>query len=174
MAMVFKKCAKYYRLTNQIDFISTNLCQYLLFDRENFPTNNEMLYHELEKRIHKENFHEANLMRIFPYSKKTNVHEWNLTLFMKVIQELFGLKYSRLLRDLKKLSNQLLNKGNKYLSDDEYENFCCRAGEIFRYHESNFNMRIESVWDDIMPLENRSRNIKMLTNQGNVNVFLLI
>ena len=116
MAMVFKKCAKYYRLTNQIDFISTNLCQYVLFDRENFPTDNEMLYHELEKRIHKENFHEANLMRIFPYDKVTNVCEWNLTLFMKVTF-LNSLSYSLLIfTDLMKYSLCITQTGAGHIA----------------------------------------------------------
>ena len=174
MAMAYTKCAKYYHLTNQIDLSGTNLCCDVLFKRENFPTDEKMLYHKLEEGIFKENFHKADLMRIFPYSKMTNVREWSLTLFMRVIDELFRGKYNRLLRDLKTLRDALYNKGNKDLSNDEFEKYYGRAKKIFKYHGFEFNVCNESGYDDTIPLKNWTGDNLKLTNQGSLNIFLLL
>lgn len=172
MAKLHEAYARYNRLTNLMDFASKKLCSNV-FIKENFPSNGQLLYNRLKECLCQENFNSKDLISLFPSSGKTDVLEWDLNLFMKVIEELFGQTYCELLRDLRQRRKCLHDKGNKELSSDEYDTFYRGAKEILGIHGFAFNMLSECGWEDTFLIRKEYMNNVIFTTQGSVNILFL-
>ena len=132
---------KWFRLTTLIDFAGRHLCYDVLFKQEKLPTDGALLYTELESLKSKICRFRDQLKIAFPSSRITDHNKFDLTLYTSIIENKFGNKYKTLVGDLRGVRNKEFHRGNKTLSDAEFN----------------------KLWDDITNmLENHGFNMKLV------------
>ena len=113
---------KWFRLTTLIDFAGRHLCYDVLFKQEKLPTDGALLYTELESLKSKICRFRDQREIVFPSSGITDHKKFDLTLFTSIIESKFRDKYKTLVGDLRGVRNKEFHRGNKTLSDTEFNN----------------------------------------------------
>ena len=107
---VNKEYRNWVRLFMLIDYSARKPCSDVLFKKGKRPTDGVQFYRRLEcEQLRICQFTDEHQI----FSGFRNHHEFDLALFMRIIEMIFGSKYESLVKDLRTLSN----RDNKELSD---------------------------------------------------------
>ena len=113
------------------------------------PTDGALLYTELKSVKSKIRFKDQ-IEVVFPSRGITDYKKFDLTLLASIIQSQFGDKYETLVGDLRNARNKEFHRGNKTMSDIEFEN----------------------LWNETTNLlENRGFDMKLVSNLKQVTHF---
>ena len=108
------------RLTTLVDFAGRTLCRDVLFNKENLPENEVELFKELEPLKSKICRYPDQKEILCPPTGKTDHSNFDVTLFTSIISVKYGNKYKPLVDNLRKARNDLFHKGNKSLSENDF------------------------------------------------------
>ena len=103
-----------------IDYGGREVCCDVLFKKEKWPTDGAELFKRLkplEKKICKFSDQKEILC---PASGKTDHNKFDLTLFTRIIEVLFGSRYESLVKDLRQARNSECHRGNKELPNTDF------------------------------------------------------
>ena len=139
--ILWKRYEKWLRLITLVHHAGKEICYKLLFIERKLPTNGELLYEFLE--INKERIKPDKNQKVvlYPQNRNTDISEFDVSLYTKVIQGLYGWYYQDLLKNLRMLRNRLFHKGRTKLTVEEFRDLWEEASNILESHK--FNM--ESV-----------------------------
>ena len=132
---------KWFRLTTLIDFAGRHLCYDVLFKKEKLPIDGALLYTELEGIKSKLRFADQREI-VFPSSGITDYNKFDLTLLTSIIQSKFGDRYKTLVGDLRGARNKEFHRGNKTLSDAEFDTSWNETAHMLESH--GFDMKLVS------------------------------
>ena len=159
---------KWFRLTTLIDFAGRHLCHDVLFKRENLPIDGALLYTELEGLKSKICRYPDQIKIVFPSSGITDHNKFDLTLLTSIIQSKFGDKYKTLVGDLRGARNKEFHRGNKILSDTEFDNLWTETTVMLENH--GFDMKLVNDLKTSDPFSNQQfRDVAMLNFLGNID-----
>lgn len=117
---LLKEHEKWLRVATLIDFAGRHLCHTVLHVKEQLSTDGAKLYQELEGLKSKICRFKDQQEVLCPSSGITDESKFDLTLYTSVIEKKFPNKYNSLLTDLRKFRNSEFHRGNKSLSDKEF------------------------------------------------------
>ena len=158
---------KWFRLTTLIDFAGRHLCYDVFFKKEKFPIDGALLYTELEgiKSIIK---FPDQLKIVFPSSGITDYNKFDLTLLTSIIQSKFGDKYKTLVGDLRGARNKEFHRGNKTLSDTEFDNLWNETIHMLENH--GFDIKLVSDLKTSNPFSHHQfKDVAMLNFLGSID-----
>ena len=144
---------KWFRLTTLIDFAGRYLCHDVLFKREKLPIDGALLYTELEGLKSKICRYPDQIEIVFPSSKITDHNKFDLTLLTSIIQSKFGDKYKTLVGDLRVARNKEFHRGNKTLSDTEFDDLWNETTVMLENH--GFDMKLVNDLKTSDPFSNQ-------------------
>lgn len=131
---LFKDYEKWLRVATLIDFGGRHLCHNVLHKKECLPTDGAKLYIEfkdLKSKICKFKDQEEILC---PSNGVTDESKFDLTLYTSIIQVKFPNKYNSLLTDLRKSRNEEFHRGDKSLSDMEFNELWNNTKQMLESH----------------------------------------
>ena len=131
---------KWFRLTTLIDFAGRHLCYDVLFKQEKLPTDGALLYTELESLKSKICRFQDQREIVFPSNRITDHNKFDLTLFTSIIENKFVNKYKTLVDDLRGVRNKEFHRGNKTLSDTEFDKLWNDITDMLENH--GFDMKL--------------------------------
>ena len=132
---------KWFRLTTLIDFAGRHLCYEVLFKKEKLPIDGALLYRELEGIKSKIRFSDQFEI-VFPSTGITDYNKFDLTLLTSIMQSKFGDRYKTLVCDLRGRRNKEFHRGNKTLSDTEFDTSWNETTHMLESH--GFDMKLVS------------------------------
>ena len=132
---------KWFRLTTLIDFAGRHLCYEVLFKKEKLPIDGALLYRELEGIKSKIRFPDQFEI-VFPSTGITDYNKFDLTLLTSIMQSKFGDRYKTLVCDLRGRRNKEFHRGNKTLSDTEFDTSWNETTHMLESH--GFDMKLVS------------------------------
>ena len=103
-----------------IDYGGREVCCNVLFAKENWPTDGAELFKRLKPLQKKICTFQKQREILCPASGMTDHNKFDLTLFTRIIEVLFGSTYKRLVKDLRDARNNECHRGNKELSDTDF------------------------------------------------------
>ena len=117
---LFKEHEKWLRIATLIDFAGRNLCYTVLHTKEHLPTDGAKLCKELEGLKSKICQFKDQKEILCPPNGITDERKFDLTLYTSIIAKKFPKKYDALVSDLRNSRNTESHRGNKNLSDKEF------------------------------------------------------
>lgn len=122
---VFEGCANWLRLVTLVDYAGEVLGK-KVFEDEGMPSDGVELYKQL-KKYDIRNLKDDQEKIVFPKEKRTDVHEFDITLWTHLIQQMFKsgkkTKYYHLTKTLRDIRNPLSHMSllGKEISDLDFE-----------------------------------------------------
>ena len=126
---------KWLRVVTLVHFGCKKICFDLLHIEERLPTDGEELYIYLA--FHKQSINPQHFQEhvLFPPDKiTTDESKFDVALYTRIIQGLFGTKYNMLLDDLRKLRNKEFHRGNIQLTKEEFIELWRETSSILESH----------------------------------------
>ena len=131
---LFKDYEKWLRLAILIDFAGRHLCHTVLHAKEHLPTDGAELYKELEgfksKICRCKNQQEI----LCPSNGITDENKFDVTLYTNIIEKKFPKRYDSLVTDLRNARNTQSHRGNKNLSDLEFNQLWNDTTQMLQKH----------------------------------------
>ena len=112
---------KWFRVATLIDFAGRNLCYKVIHVDENIPTDGAKLYQELISLKSQICRYQSQHEVLCPSSGITDERKFDLTLYTSIIEKKFPRKYDQLVADLRQSRNTEFHRGDKSLSDKEFD-----------------------------------------------------
>ena len=144
---------KWFRLTTLIDFAGRHLCHDVLFKREKLPIDGALLRTELEGLKSKICRYPDQIEIVFPSSGIADHNKFDLTLLTSIIQSKFKDKYETLVDDLRRARNKEFHRGNKTLSDTEFDDLWNETTVMLEKH--GFDMKLVNDLKTSDPFSNQ-------------------
>ena len=108
------------RLVTLVDFAGRDLCRDVLFNKENKSEDEVELFKLLKPLESKICPFKDQHKILCPSTGKTDHSKFDVTLFTNIIKVLFKDKYKSLVEDLKQARNRESHRGDKSLSDSDF------------------------------------------------------
>ena len=160
---------KWFRLTTLIDFAGRHLCYDVLFKKEKLPTDGAQLYTELEGLKSKICRFPDQREIALPSSKITDHNKFDLTLFTSIIENKFGDKYKTLVGDLRGVRNKEFHRGNKRLTDTEFDHLWNETTSMLENH--GFDIKLVDDLKTSNPFSHQKfKDVTILNLLGSVDV----
>ena len=157
------------RVTILIDFAGRRLCHDVLFNKEKLPSDGAKLCDKLKPFKQKIcQFKNQNEI-ICPPSGITDYNKFDLTLFTSIIQAMFKSKYDSLVHDLRDARNREFHRGNKELSDIEFNDVWIKTTNMLKKHKFDL-----TLVDDLKTCNPFSHQLFNFIFQGNREKFLFL
>ena len=131
---LLKEYEKWLRVATLIDFAGRNLCHTVLHVKEQLSTDGAKLYQELEGLKSKICRFKDQQDILCPPSGITDESKFDLTLYTSIIEKQFPKKYNSLVTDLRKSRNSEFHRGNKSLSDKEFDQLWNDTTQMLESH----------------------------------------
>ena len=109
------------RLFTLVDYGGRRLCYDVLFNKENLPTDGVELYRKLEPLKSRICRFDDQRGTLCPRNGFTNHNDFDLTLYTRIKEVMFGSKYASLVKKLRDERNNQCHKGNKELADADFD-----------------------------------------------------
>ena len=142
-----------------IDYGGREVCDNVLFNKENWPTDGAELFKRLKPLQSKICKYPDQREILCPSSGKTDHNKFDVTLFTRIIEVLFGSTYQSLVKDLRDARNNECHRGNKELSDTDFNQLWQRITKMLE----NYGFDVRSV-DNLKAgdpfLDQRFKNIQ--------------
>ena len=136
----FKEYERWLRVAALIDFAGKYLCRNVLHDQEQLPTDGSKLYQELVGLKSKICRFKDQYDTLCPPSGITDETKFDLTLNTSIIQQKFPNKYDSLVTDLRHARNHEFHRGNKFLSDIEFNDLWKKTTKMLEKHGFNIQL----------------------------------
>ena len=173
-----KEYDRWLRLMILIDYGGSKLCHDVLFNQEGLPKDGVALQSQMTSLKNKLNKDQRG--KVFPGNGNPDYTTFDVTLLTDIIRHKFVDKYNSLVSDLKKWRNDIVHRGNKRLSTDEFNQLWRDISDMLQQQQQHFNLsliNLKSVSNlevhDII-LHQEYRHIIVFILQGNINIFLLL
>ena len=129
---------KWLRLVTLIDHAGKKICHDLLFITEQLPEDGKLLYNILKKYEFyiKPNRDQRSIL--YPHNRCTDKSEFDISLYIRIIQGLCGNKYEKYLDNLRKMRNRLFHTGCTNLTEADFKTLWSDASHILKWY--NFDM----------------------------------
>ena len=131
---LFKDYEKWLRVATLIDFAGRNLCHTVLHTKEHLPTDGAKLYKELEVFKSKICRYKDQQEILCPSNGITDERLFDLTLYTSIIDKKFPKKYDSLITDLRNCRNTEFHRGNKELSDSQFNQLWNDTTQMLQKH----------------------------------------
>lgn len=135
-----EKYEKWLRIAILIDFAGRHLCYELLHKKEQLPTDGAKLYKELKDLKSKICRFKDQEEILCPSSEIIDESKFDLTLLLNVIDKKFPNKYVSFVTDLRRLRNIESHRGDKSLSNEEFDKKWNETIQILQNH--GFNIKL--------------------------------
>ena len=122
------------RLFQLIDHGGKNICYNVLFKKEKWPTDGKKLYQKLQPHLSKICKFKKQRKILGPSNRSTDYKKFDLTLFTRIIEVMFGSKYKLLVKDLRDARNKECHRGDKTLSNPDFNQLWKRAEDMLQKH----------------------------------------
>ena len=152
------------RLFILIDHGGRQLCHDVLFKKENWPTDGVQLYQKLQPLQSKICQFKNQRQVISPPSGFVDHNDFDLTLFTKIIEVTFGKKYESLVKDVRNARNQESHRGNKELSDTDFDKLWRDTADMLENH--GFDLSLVDGLKDGDPFSDNRFKDKVISIQG--------
>ena len=116
------------------------VCHDVLFRRENLPTDGVQLYKILKPRESQICQHRNQYEILCPLNGHTDYTKLDVTLLLSIIKVMFGGKYNQLVKDLRCVRNRESHRGDKNLSETEFEKLWEGTAKILDRHGFDFTL----------------------------------
>ena len=131
---LFKDYEKWLRVATLIDFGGRHLCYNVLHKKERLPTDGAKLFAELKDLKSKICRFKEQEEILCPSNGVTDESKFDLTIYTSIIQIKFANKYTSLLTDLRNSRNKEFHRGDKSLSDIEFNELWNNAKQMLQSH----------------------------------------
>ena len=138
-----KKYEKWLRVAILIDYGGTCLCHDVLHKKENLPTGGQKLYKELEPLKRKICRFKDQEDVLCPKNGITDENEFDLTLYANIIYNKFPKKYDSLVADLRNSRNREFHRGNKNLTDKEFDQLWNDTKQMLHNHGFDLQLVVD-------------------------------
>ena len=152
------------RLFILIDHGGRQICRDVLFKNEKLLTDGVQLYKKLQPLRSKICQFKSQRQIIFSPSGFTNHNDFDLTLFTRIIEVLFGKKYESLVEDVRNARNQESHRGNKELSDADIDKLWDRTADMLKKY--NFGVSLVDGLKDGDPFSDHRFKDTIISIQG--------
>ena len=139
LSILCKRYEKWQRLVILVHHAGTKICHNLLHAERRFPNDRTELSEFVrinEKHIKPDKYQKLIL---YPPDQRTVESNFDITLYTKIIQGLYGWEYNRLVDDLRKLRNNIWYKGDPELIEEEFEILWQEVSETLTSHYFDMN-----------------------------------
>ena len=110
------------------------VCHDVLFNREQWPKDGVKLYNILEPQKSNICQYRNQYKFLCPSDRYTDYTKFDATLLLSIIQVMFGNKYDQLVKDLRCVRNKEYHRGDRDLSDTEFNKLWKSIGNILLRH----------------------------------------
>ena len=155
---LFKEHEKWLRVATLIDFAGRHLCYTVLHTKENLPTDGAKLYKELEGFKSKICRYKTQQEILCPSNGITDENKFDLTLYTSIIDIRFPKKYDSLVSDLRKYRNNEFHRGNKNLSNLEFNQLWNDTTQMLQTHDFDLQL-IGNLRTCDLSLDNQFKDI---------------
>ena len=138
---------QYSRLVTTIEFGGVTICKNILFNVEKLPMDGTMLYHALKPHKTIARF-KGQYSILFPHSGYTDISKFDLILFLRVIEVMFGSKYIELVLELRSLRNSIHHRGSKRFFRNEFDKLWNNTMAVLEKHGFDLTLINEFRWED--------------------------
>ena len=118
--VIYQNHENWLRLVVLIDYGGSKLCKEVLHKKEGLPEDGLQLYHELFPYKDKMQYSDQKKI-LCPQSGVVDESKFDITLYTKLIKEMFKGKYQHLIKDLRDNRNDLHHMASKYISNSNFE-----------------------------------------------------
>ena len=133
------KCyEKWLRLMTLIDHAGKKICHDLLFITEQLPEDGKLLYNILKNYEFYINPNMDQRSILYPHNRCTDKSEFDISLYIRIIQGLCGNKHEKYLDNLRKMRNRLFHTGCTNLAEAKFKTLWSDASNILKWY--NFDM----------------------------------
>ena len=157
---LFKEYEKWFRVTILIDFAGRHLCHTVLHIKEHLPTDGAKLCKELEGFKSKICRYKDQQEILCPSNGITDENKFDLTLYTSIIDKKFPKKYDSLVTDLRNSRNTESHRGNKNLSDLEFNQLWNDTAQMLQKHGFDLQL-VGSLRTCDFFLDNQFKDIAM-------------
>ena len=137
---IWKCYEKWLRLMTLIDHAGKKVCHDILFIKERLPEDGKLLYDFLKYREYDINPNRDQRFVLYPHNNCTDKSEFDITLYIRIIQGIWGNKYEKYLDNLRKLRNRLFHTGSTNLTEANFTalwNYASNALERYNFDMSS-------------------------------------
>ena len=120
-----------------IDYGGREVCRDVLFNKEKWPTDGVELYKKLKPLQSKICRFKSQCETLCPSHGKTDHNKFDLTLFTGIIDVIFGSTYKSLVKDLRDARNNECHRGNKELSNTEFNDLWKHTTDMLQKYGFN-------------------------------------
>ena len=131
---LFQDYEKWLRLATLIDFAGRHLCHTVLHAKEHLPTDGAELYKELEGFKSKICRYKDQQEILCPSNGITDESKFDVTLYTNIIEKKFPKRYDSLVTDLRNARNTECHRGNKKISDSEFNQLWNDTTQMLQKH----------------------------------------
>ena len=131
---LFQDYEKWLRLATLIDFAGRHLCHTVLHAKEHLPTDGAELYKELEGFKSKICRYKDQQEILCPSNGITDENKFDVTLYTNITEKKFPKRYDSLVTDLRNARNTECHRGNKKLSDSEFNQLWNDTTQMLQKH----------------------------------------
>ena len=132
----------------------------MLHTKEHLPTDGAKLYKELEGLKSKICRYEEQKKILCPSNGITDENKLDLTLYTSIIDKKIPKKYDSLVSDLRKSRNTEFHRGNKNLSDLEFNQLWNDATQMLQKHGFDLEL-VGNLRACDLPSDNQFKDIAM-------------
>ena len=117
-----------------LDYDGGERCLHVFFKKENWPSDGVQLHKRLKPEQSRICSFKNQCQVFCPSRGIANHNDFNLTLFMRIIEVIFGSKYKSLVNDMRNLRNEECYRSNKEIPDTDFDNLWkCTAYMFEKY-----------------------------------------
>ena len=133
--ILWKYYEKWLRIMTLVHYGGKKICYNLLHSKESLPTDGGELYVYLTfwRKDIKPDRSQAEVL--YPANEITDETNFDISLYTRIIQGIYGEKYRRLLQDLRKLRNSEFHRGKIQLTPVEFEEIWAHALNTLGSHD---------------------------------------
>ena len=132
----------WHRLVTLSDYAGRQLCRQVLHEKEGLPYDGAQLYRILE--VYRDLMTNEDQKKVLcPSNGITDESKFDITLYTGLISNMFGSKYSSLVKDLRNYRNHLYHMGKKDMSESNFEDEWSSACFMLKRH--GFTETVEDI-----------------------------
>lgn len=117
----------------------TKICHDLLYVTRKLSYTKKELYAFLKANETRIKADKYQMHILYPPDRNTDDSKFDIPLYTKIIEGLYGHHYSKLVSDLRKLRNSIFHQGNVEFTKKEFDDLWEKASKILESHGFNMN-----------------------------------
>ena len=166
--VIYQNHENWLRLVVLTDYAGLKLYMNVVHSKKGLPKDGLQLYHELLPFKDSMQYHDQKEI-LCPASGVTDVSKFEITLYTKLIEKMFEGRHTMLIKDLRKIRNDLHHMSSKDTSDSDFEKQWRSACDMLQGH--GFNETVEDLkTGSLLTIEKLEKILKSIESLIKVNV----